>query len=91
LNLDFEQTVPGRGSFPENVAMEPDDYLYVASSDVNEVYVVGEVRLPGAVTYRPDMNIIGAISSRGGYTDRAFKKRVVVVRGSLGKARDYCG
>jgi len=84
LNLDFEQLFQA-GDLSQNVAMEPDDYLYVASSDVNEVYVVGEVRLPGAVTYRPDMNIIGAISSRGGYTDRAFKKRVVVVRGSLEK------
>ena len=54
-----------------------------------EVYVVGEVRLPGAVTYTPQMTIIGAISSRGGYTERAFKMRVLVVRGSINNPEAY--
>ena len=64
-------------------AIEPDDYLYFPSTNVKEVYVVGEVRLPGTATYTPDTTIIAAISARGGYTDRAYKARVLVVRGSL--------
>jgi protein involved in polysaccharide export with SLBB domain len=41
------------------------------------------VRLPGAVTYNPNLTIISAITQRGGFTERGFKARVLVVRGSL--------
>jgi protein involved in polysaccharide export with SLBB domain len=67
----------------QNIAIEPDDYLYFPSTSVKEVYVVGEVRLPGPVTVRPGMSIMAAISARGGYTERAYKARVLVVRGSI--------
>src|SRR5262249_40095217 len=58
-------------------------YLYFASAGAKEVYVVGEVRLPGPVTYTRDLTIIGAIAARAGYTDRAYKARVLVVRGPI--------
>lgn len=80
--LDFEKLF-GQGDLSQNIAIEPGDYLYFAPGDVKQVYVVGEVRLPGMVTYRADLTIMGAITERGGYTDRAFKARVLVVRGSL--------
>jgi protein involved in polysaccharide export with SLBB domain/Mrp family chromosome partitioning ATPase len=80
--LDFEQLFQ-RGDLSQNLPIEPNDYIYIAPANVGEVYVVGEVRLPGAVTYNRGMNIIAAVTARGGYTDRAFKMRVAVVRGSL--------
>jgi protein involved in polysaccharide export with SLBB domain/capsular polysaccharide biosynthesis protein len=80
--LNFEKLFQ-QGDLSQNIAVEPDDYIYFAPGDVNEVYVVGEVRLPGTATYTPDMTVIAAISARGGYTDRAFKMRVLVIRGSL--------
>jgi protein involved in polysaccharide export with SLBB domain/capsular polysaccharide biosynthesis protein len=80
--LDFERLFE-RGDLSQNIAIEPGDYLYFASADVSEVYVVGEIRLPGAVTYHPDLTIMGAITERGGYTARSYKARVIVVRGSL--------
>jgi len=33
--------------------------------------------------YTPSTTIIGAITTRGGYTERAYKAKVLVVRGSL--------
>jgi hypothetical protein len=51
--------------------------------------VVGEVRLPGPVAYTRDLTAISAIAARGGYTDRAFKMRVLVVRGSLSNPEPY--
>ncbi|MGH7970037.1 MAG: polysaccharide biosynthesis/export family protein, partial [Limisphaerales bacterium] len=68
-----------RGDLGQNIAVEPNDYIYIAPGDVKEVYVVGEVRLPVPVTYVPNLTIISAITQRGGYTDRAFKARVLVV------------
>lgn len=80
--LNFEKLFQD-GDLSQNIPIEPGDYIYFPSTDVKEVYVVGEVRLPGAVTYNPDITIMAAITERGGYSDRAYKSKVVVVRGSL--------
>lgn len=82
IPINFERLFL-QGDLSQNIPIEPDDYLYFASAELQEVYVVGEVRLPGPVVYRSDLTAIGAITSRGGYTDRAFKSRVLVIRGSL--------
>jgi protein involved in polysaccharide export with SLBB domain/capsular polysaccharide biosynthesis protein len=80
--LNFERLFQ-QGDLSQNIAVEPGDYLYFAPGDVQEVYVVGEVRLPGPVTYTPNLTIISAIAQRGGFTERGFRARVLVVRGSL--------
>lgn len=80
--LNFEHLFEA-GDLTQNISIEPNDYLYFPSTSVKQVYVVGEVRLPGTVDWTPGTSIMAAISARGGYTDRAFKMRVLVVRGSL--------
>jgi protein involved in polysaccharide export with SLBB domain/capsular polysaccharide biosynthesis protein len=80
--LNFEKLFQD-GDLSQNIPIEPGDYIYFPSTDIKEVYVVGEVRLPGAVTYSPDTTIMTAITARGGYSDRAYKMRVLVVRGSI--------
>jgi len=80
--LNFERLFQ-EGDLSQNIPIEPGDYIYFPSTDIKEVYVVGEVRLPGAVTFSPDTTIMTAITARGGYTDRAYKMRVLVVRGSI--------
>jgi len=82
VDLDFEKLFMG-GDLSQNISIEPGDYLYFPPASVKEVYVVGEVRLPGPVNYHPNTTIIAAISARGGYTDRAYKTRVLVIRGSV--------
>ena len=82
IPVDFERLFE-RGDLSQNVAVEPGDYIYFAPGDLNEVYVVGEVRLPGPVTWTPALTIIGAVSGRGGFTERAWRAKVLVVRGSL--------
>ena len=82
IPLDFEKLFQ-QGDLSQNLAVEPGDYIYFAPGDLNEVYVVGEVRLPGPVTWTSDLTIIGAVAGRGGFTERAHRARVLVVRGSL--------
>jgi protein involved in polysaccharide export with SLBB domain len=82
LPLDFERLFQ-RGDLSQNLALEPDDYLYFASANANEIYVLGEVMLPGVVTFAPKPTVLNVIAARGGYTARAYKSRVLVVRGSL--------
>lgn len=81
IPLDFEKLF--QGDLSQNVQIEPGDYLYFPSADVQQVYVLGEVGLPGPVVYRPDSTVLAAISARGGFNERAFKSRVLVVRGSI--------
>jgi len=82
IPIDFEKLF-GSGDLSQNVQIEPGDYLYFPSADIKQVYVLGEVALPGPVTYRPDLSMLAAISSRGGFNAASFKSHVLVVRGSL--------
>jgi protein involved in polysaccharide export with SLBB domain len=80
--LNFEKLFEA-GDLSQNIAIEPNDYLYFPSTSVKQVYVLGEIRLPGTADWNADTTVMAAISARGGYTDRAYKMRVLVVRGSL--------
>lgn len=82
LSVDFEKLFQ-RGDLSQNVPVEPDDYLYFASADANEIYVLGEVTSPGVVAFAQRATVMSVLASRGGFTDKAFKSRVLVVRGSL--------
>jgi polysaccharide export outer membrane protein len=82
LPIDFEQLFQ-HGDLSQNVPLEPGDYMYFASTGANEIYVLGEVLSPGIVPYSTSTTIIGALTTRGSFTTRAFRGRVLVVRGSL--------
>jgi protein involved in polysaccharide export with SLBB domain/capsular polysaccharide biosynthesis protein len=82
IALNFEKLFQD-GDLSQNLSIEPDDYIYFPPANVKEIHVVGEVRLPGSVSFTPGMTLMAAISARAGYTDRAYKGRVMVVRGSL--------
>jgi protein involved in polysaccharide export with SLBB domain len=80
--VDFERLFQ-RGDLSQNIPLEPDDYLYFALASANEIYVLGEVMMPGVLVFATRPTAISAITSRGGFTSRSFKSRVLVVRGSL--------
>jgi protein involved in polysaccharide export with SLBB domain/capsular polysaccharide biosynthesis protein len=88
IPIDFEKLFAD-GDLSQNVQIEPGDYLYFPSADVKQVYVLGEVSLPGAVTWRPNMTMLGAISARGGFSEAAYKSKVLVVRGSLNHPQTF--
>jgi protein involved in polysaccharide export with SLBB domain len=82
MPVDFEKLFQ-RGDLSQNIALEPGDYLFFANSSLNEIYVLGEVTDPGVLRFAPNPTVVKAIAARGGYSTKAFKKRVLVVRGSL--------
>lgn len=86
--VDFEGLF-SRGDLGQNFSLEPDDYVFFPPLDLQEVYVLGEVRGPGVLPYSPDVTAFGAIIARGGFTPRAFKSRVLVVRGSLNHPQTF--
>jgi protein involved in polysaccharide export with SLBB domain len=88
LPVDFERLFQ-RGDLSQNIPVEPNDYLYFASADANEIYVLGEVMNPGVVAFAQRATVMSVLASRGGFTDKAYRGRVLVVRGSLDQPQTF--
>jgi len=50
--------------------------------DYRPFYIFGEVRSPGSYAYTGGMTVISAVAVAGGYTYRARKNRIRIVRGA---------
>ncbi|MHC1768351.1 MAG: polysaccharide biosynthesis/export family protein [Verrucomicrobiia bacterium] len=72
-----------QGDLSQNIPLEPNDYLYFAAAEPQEIYVLGEVLSPGVVSVGSRPSLLPVLSARGGFTEKAWRKRVLVVRGSL--------
>ena len=72
-----------QGDLSQNVSLEPDDYIYFPSSTLNEIYVLGSIASPGTVGVTDKSSLVGIITTRGGFTEKAYRQKVLVVRGSL--------
>jgi protein involved in polysaccharide export with SLBB domain len=86
--VDFEALFQ-RGELQHNRLLAPDDYLYFPPTGLEEVYVLGAIAGTGPLPYSKDLTVLGAIAGRGGFTDAAWKERVLVVRGSLNKPETF--
>jgi len=67
-------------------ALRP-DYLKnprvsIEIADYRPFYIFGEVKSPGSYPYASGMTVISAIAVAGGFTYRARKNRIRIVRGS---------
>jgi protein involved in polysaccharide export with SLBB domain len=80
--VDFEKLFQ-QGDLSQNIPLAPGDYLYFASSGANAIYVLGHVTGPGPLPFSAGLGAVAAISSRGGFGPKAYKSRVLVIRGSL--------
>ncbi len=88
MNVDFEKLFY-EGDLSQNIPLEPNDYLYFAGMAVNEIYMLGEVMNPGPLGFTPRATMIAALTDRGGFTSRAYKKKVLVIRGSLNQPETF--
>ena len=82
LPVDMEKLFL-HGDLSQNVALQPNDYVFVPPSSGGEIYVLGSVGSPGPVPFNPDISCLSAITSRGGFAPGAWRTHVLVVRGSL--------
>jgi len=78
-----------QGDISQNVALEPDDYIYFPSASANAIFVVGAVGSQGVVPFTPSVSVMSALTARGGYLDKAYQSHVLVVRGSLNKPETF--
>lgn len=88
LPVDFEKLFL-RGDLSQNILLEPEDYLYFPSANGNDIYIFGSVKSPGAQGLTSEASVLSAVTLAGGYSERAYKKRVLVVRGSLNQPKKF--
>ncbi len=88
IPINFEKLFD-EGDLSQNIAIEPDDYLYFPSGGLKEIYVLGEVGAPGVVAYTSELTVVGALTARGGFNSRAYKSRVMIIRGSLSAPKAF--
>jgi polysaccharide export outer membrane protein len=88
LPIDFRRLL-NEGDMKLNIEIEPNDFIFIASTISNDYYVIGAVTNPGVQGLTPDATVVSAISRRGGLTDRAWAEKVLVVRGSFTKPETF--
>lgn len=71
--------VTSSGGRELNVLLQDGDTVVIPSA-TNVVHVVGEVQIPNAVMYRPDLNVHDYVSMAGGYSLRANRDQVIIRR-----------
>ncbi|MBI3885805.1 MAG: SLBB domain-containing protein [Opitutae bacterium] len=72
------------GDMSQNIYLQPDDLVYLPSAVSQEVYVLGAVGQPKAVSYTERTTLMAAIAGAGGTIKDAYLSHVAVVRGGVG-------
>jgi protein involved in polysaccharide export with SLBB domain len=85
VNVDFTKLFY-EGDLSQNIQLQPGDYIYFPSNVVNEVYILGAVAGPGHTGITENLTVMGAIGVRGGFTPAAWRKKVLIIRGTLDPA-----
>jgi polysaccharide biosynthesis/export protein len=88
LPVDFRRLLH-EGDMSRNIEVEPNDFIFIASSISADYYVLGAVNSPGVQGFTPDASLVTAITRRGGLGQRAWTDRVLVVRGSFEKPETF--
>lgn len=69
----------------QDVALEAGDVVIAPglSSLTDRIYVLGEVRKPGAYPFKYEIDLVSALSQAAGFTDVAVQDNVLIIRGGL--------
>ncbi len=77
LTVDLKKLLES-GDVSANVAVREGDSIYVPKAAF--VFVTGEVKKPGAYKVTPDLSVLKAITLAGGFTDKARKGKIQIIR-----------
>ncbi|HXW56406.1 MAG TPA: polysaccharide biosynthesis/export family protein [Candidatus Cybelea sp.] len=68
---------------------DPQVTVIVSAINSQRVYILGEVTRAGAYPLLPDMTVLQALSSAGGFTQFANEKKIYVLRNENGKQEKF--
>ncbi|MCS6856227.1 MAG: polysaccharide export protein, partial [Sandaracinaceae bacterium] len=78
-----------KGDPKHNIRVRAGDMLYVPAETRRVVSVVGEVREPQVMPYRPGLRLSQAVAIAGGFTRDANTSDVRIIRGSADRVQAY--
>lgn len=81
LNVDFDKLLR-LGDMNYNLPVENADLIYITDAESSGIFVLGEVKNPRFIPYNRDITLVEAISRSGGFTYKAEKSKVIVLRNS---------
>jgi polysaccharide export outer membrane protein len=64
----------------KNFVTAPEVTVIVNESRSMKIYVIGQVKTPGPYPLAPDMTVLQALSTAGGFTEWADTKNIMIVR-----------
>jgi len=72
-----------QGDMSQNIILDVGDLVIIPESPTasDKVFVLGEVRDPGAYSFKHEIDLVTAISLAGGYSYDAKEKNILVIRG----------
>jgi polysaccharide export outer membrane protein len=73
------------GDTSEDVAVEPNDVIFIPTHADKNIYVMGAVNIPKSIEYREGLTTIEAILDAGGFTKFADQNDTVIYRREGGK------
>ncbi len=82
LPVNFEKLFK-KGDRSQNILLQANDSIFIPSSSDNRIYVIGEVKKPGIVTWQGTLNYLNAIAMAGGYNKTAQTQNVILIRDGL--------
>ena len=82
LAVDFTKLYSD-GDTSQNVTLQHEDHIYIASNLSDEYYVFGYVKNQGMHRVRPGLGVVGAITEQAGFAQEAWKGKVLLVRGKM--------
>jgi polysaccharide biosynthesis/export protein len=77
-----------QGNLALNIRLARNDMVYLPESGDGLVYVLGEVKRPGAFRLTPTMSFLDAFSQAGGSTEDASENKIEVIRTVSGVQRE---
>jgi polysaccharide biosynthesis/export protein len=86
LPVDFNRLIK-EGDMSQNIYLKPDDFVYVPSTVMQDIYVLGAVRAPRTMGAAESTTLISAIANAGGTIKDAHLNQVGVIRGSLAQPK----
>jgi polysaccharide export outer membrane protein len=84
IKVDWRAIQMGRLDL--NIVLQPNDTIFVTQA--GKIYVLGEVRNPGAYVFSPNLTVRQAISMAGGFTEDASTGKVRIIRDTERRPKD---
>lgn len=75
------------GDASQNIYLQHNDYIYLPSAQSSRVLVLGSVIAPQSIGFKDSLSLVEALAKCKGPTPYAYKRSVVIVRGTMSKPR----